>query len=50
MDDPPEEELTLKRAAESWSRLQAVEAAAKRTREALKEYARTRPTPTDEGK
>lgn len=50
MNDLPEDELTPRRAAESWSRLQAVEAAAKRTREAIKEYAYARPVPTSEGR
>ena len=49
MDGPPEE-LTPNLAAESWRRLQALEAAAKRSREALKEYAYARPVPTSEGK
>jgi hypothetical protein len=49
LDGPPED-LTPKRAAEMWSRLQAVEAAAKKTREALQEYTYARPIPTEDGK
>lgn len=48
LDGPPEE-LTPKRAAGMWAQLQAVEAAAKRTREALQEYAYARPVPTVDG-
>lgn len=46
----PPEEMTPKRAAELWGQLQAVEAAAKRTREALQEYAYAREVPTTEGR
>lgn len=49
LDGPPEE-LTPATAADLWSKLQAVEAAAKRTRESLQEYVYARPIPTDEGK
>ena len=45
LEGPPEE-LTPRRAAELWAQLQAVEAAAKRTREALSEYVYTRPIST----
>lgn len=45
LEGPPEE-LTPRRAAELWAQLQAVEAAAKRTREALAEYVYTRPIST----
>ena len=49
LEGPPEE-LTDHRAAELWARLQAVEAAVKRTREALAEYVYARPVPTTTGK
>lgn len=46
----PPEEMTPNRVAELWGQLQAVEAAAKRTREALQEYVYAREVPTTEGK
>lgn len=49
LDGPPEE-LTPATAADLWSKLQAVEAAAKRTHESLMEYVYARPIPTGEGK
>lgn len=49
LEGPPEE-LTPRRAAELWAHLQAVEAAAKRTREALTQYAYARPVPTAAGR
>lgn len=49
LDGPPEE-MTPKLAAETWSQLQAVEAAAKRVRESLQEYVYGREVPTAEGK
>jgi hypothetical protein len=49
LEGPPEE-LTPKKAAELWSQLQAVEAAAKHTRQALQEFVYARPVPTSEGK
>ncbi len=49
LEGPPEE-LTPKRAAQMWSQLQAVEVAAKKTREALQEYTYARPIPTEAGK
>lgn len=49
LDGPPEE-LTPATAADLWSKLQAVEAAAKRTRESLMEYVYARPIPTSAGK
>ena len=49
LEGPPEE-LTDHRAAELWARLQAVEAVAKRTREALTEYVYARTVPTTGGK
>ena len=49
LEGPPEE-LTDRRAAKMWERLQAVEAAAKHTRQALQEYVYARPVPTTEGK
>lgn len=49
LEGPPEE-MTPRRAAELWSNLQAVEAAAKKSREALQEYVYARPIPTEAGK
>lgn len=49
LEGPPEE-LTDRRAGEMWNKLQAVEAAAKKTREALQEHVYARPIPTTDGK
>jgi hypothetical protein len=49
LEGPPEE-LTDRHAARMWNKLQAVEAAAKHTRQALQEYVYARPVPTTEGK
>lgn len=49
LEGPPEE-LTDRRAAEMWAQLQAVEAATKKTREALGQYVYAREIPTTDGK
>jgi hypothetical protein len=49
LEGPPEE-LTPKRAVQMWAQLQAVEAAAKKTREALQEFVYARPIPIEAGK